>query len=286
MISSVSPSQKKRSSVGPKFAKGSTTRLGGVLSRDVADASIAAAISVDESATDETRSHEPIATFGNGLDVLALPGVISERASQICDRPRQRRIRDEPTIPDRLDELVPGDDFSLVRTEKNQEVHDLRFEVTNRSAGASLIERRLDLPSAYSQVGGGAVPAALPNGHAADSRPLHRQLAPATSEVDPKGIRRTLCRRESILCPMDRERIVERYFDAWIARDALAIVSTFTDGGTYLDPTTPVALVGDAIGEYARRLWSAFPDLTFEIRKRTGSGIGDLAAEWTMRGNQ
>ena len=160
----------------------------------------------------------------------------------------------------------------------------MRFEVTNRSAGAYLIERRLDLPSAYSQVGGGAVPAALPNGHAADSRPLHPQLAPATSEGDPKGIRRTLCRRESILCPMDRERIVERYFDAWIARDALAIVSTFTDGGTYLDPTTPVALVGDAIGEYARRLWSAFPDLTFEIRKRTGSGRGDLAAEWTMRG--
>ena len=54
--------------------------------------------------------------------------------------------------------------------------------------------------------------------------------------------------------------------------------------GTYIDPTTPTALVGDAMARYARRLWSAFPDLTFEIRRPTGNGLGVLAAEWTMRG--
>src|SRR5215204_2109694 len=78
-----------------------------------------------------------------------------------------------------------------------------------------------------------------------------RRWSPATSEADPKRIRRTRWRRETILCAMDSERLVERYFDAWIAHDAPAIVSTFADGGTYSDPTTPVALVGDAIGEYA-----------------------------------
>ena len=83
---------------------------------------------------------------------------------------------------------------------------------------------------------------------------------------------------------MDTQRIVERYFDAWIAHDAPAIVSTFAEGGTYVDPTTPAALVGHAIGEHARRLWSAFPDLAFDVRRHTGNGVDVFAAEWTMRG--
>ena len=44
------------SSLVPKLANGSTTTLGCVVSRDVADVSMAAAVAVDESAIDDTRA--------------------------------------------------------------------------------------------------------------------------------------------------------------------------------------------------------------------------------------
>ena len=83
---------------------------------------------------------------------------------------------------------------------------------------------------------------------------------------------------------MEREKIVQRYFNAWNAHDASAIVATFAAGGTYADPTTPGPLSGDAIGENARQLWSAFPDVHFEIRSHNSSVDGPVAAEWVMKG--
>jgi steroid delta-isomerase-like uncharacterized protein len=79
---------------------------------------------------------------------------------------------------------------------------------------------------------------------------------------------------------LDRAR---QYLDAWNARDADAIVRTFAAGGTYRDPTTD-ALSGDAIGENAKRLWSAFPDLAFEIVSVAEVGAGRVIAEWIMKG--
>ncbi|HEY7447315.1 MAG TPA: nuclear transport factor 2 family protein [Vicinamibacterales bacterium] len=83
---------------------------------------------------------------------------------------------------------------------------------------------------------------------------------------------------------MDRERLVQRYFDAWNAHDARAIVSTFSKNGTYADPTTPGPLSGEAIGQNAEQLWSSFPDVTFQIRSHGSMSDGRFAAEWTMKG--
>jgi steroid delta-isomerase-like uncharacterized protein len=74
-----------------------------------------------------------------------------------------------------------------------------------------------------------------------------------------------------------------QYLDAWNARDADAIVRTFAPGGTYCDPTT-AKLSGDAIGENAKRLWGAFPDLTFEVTSLAEAGAGRVVAEWIMKG--
>ncbi len=79
---------------------------------------------------------------------------------------------------------------------------------------------------------------------------------------------------------LDRAR---QYLDAWNARDAGAIVRTFAAEGTYRDPTTG-ALSGDAIGANAQRLWSAFPDLAFDIANVVEVGAGRVIAEWIMRG--
>jgi steroid delta-isomerase-like uncharacterized protein len=75
----------------------------------------------------------------------------------------------------------------------------------------------------------------------------------------------------------------KQYLDAWNAHDADAIVKTFATGGTYCDPTT-AELSGDAIGANAKRLWSAFPDLSFEIVSVAEAGAGRVVAEWIMKG--
>ena len=77
--------------------------------------------------------------------------------------------------------------------------------------------------------------------------------------------------------------IANRYFDAWNAHDADAIVKTFANGGTYCDPTTS-EISGDAIGANAKRLWDAFPELSFEIVSVAEAGAGRVVAEWMMKG--
>ncbi len=78
--------------------------------------------------------------------------------------------------------------------------------------------------------------------------------------------------------------IAQRYFDAWNRHDAAAIVATFAETGTYADPVTPGPLTGEAIGAYARGLWDAFPNLSFEIVSITENASGLVSAEWLMKG--
>lgn len=77
--------------------------------------------------------------------------------------------------------------------------------------------------------------------------------------------------------------LAERYFAAWNAHDAAAIVATFAPGGTYEDPTTGGPLSGEAIGANAARLWATFPDLRFEIASHDDTATG-AAAQWVMLG--
>ena len=79
-------------------------------------------------------------------------------------------------------------------------------------------------------------------------------------------------------------QVFQAYADAWSRHDADAIVATFADVGTYSDPTTPGPLSGAAIGEYASGLWSAFPNLSFELGRAMEGEGGTLSVEWVMRG--
>ena len=82
---------------------------------------------------------------------------------------------------------------------------------------------------------------------------------------------------------MTNRDIAKRYLDAWNAHDADAIANAFADDGTYCDPTTG-ELSGAAIGANARRLWSAFPDLSFELVSLAEAGAGRVVIEWIMSG--
>ena len=82
---------------------------------------------------------------------------------------------------------------------------------------------------------------------------------------------------------MNAIQIAERYFDAWNRREADAIVASFASGGTYSDPSSG-NLQGEAIGAYAKGLWAAFPDLSFETGSAADNGAGLVAAQWVMHG--
>jgi steroid delta-isomerase-like uncharacterized protein len=77
---------------------------------------------------------------------------------------------------------------------------------------------------------------------------------------------------------------VQPYFDAWNRHDAGAIVECFQEGGTYRDVLVPAGVAGAAIGAYAASLWSAFPDLQFEIERCQALDDTHIMAQWRMRG--
>ena len=72
------------------------------------------------------------------------------------------------------------------------------------------------------------------------------------------------------------------YFNAWNARDADSIASLFTEEGEYHDPN--IKILGRDIGAYAQSLWTAFPDLSFEIVTKAESGEGMVTSQWLMKG--
>ena len=84
---------------------------------------------------------------------------------------------------------------------------------------------------------------------------------------------------------MDPINLSQRYFDAWIRRDADAILATIAPGGTYQDPTTPGPLSGEALRGYVQGLWAAFPDLRFELGQVHLIGARRVFAEWKMVGS-
>lgn len=84
------------------------------------------------------------------------------------------------------------------------------------------------------------------------------------------------------------DRVVQqarRYFDAWAAHDADAILATMAPGGTYSDPTTPGPIGGEALRGYAMALWTAFPDLRFEISAIDRIDAHRAHVRWVMRGH-
>jgi steroid delta-isomerase-like uncharacterized protein len=77
---------------------------------------------------------------------------------------------------------------------------------------------------------------------------------------------------------------VERYFDAWNSRDGDAIAACFDSGGGYADPVSG-QLSPPGISAYASGLFSAFPDLRFELHV-TAIDEPHVVAQWTMTGTQ
>jgi Predicted ester cyclase len=83
---------------------------------------------------------------------------------------------------------------------------------------------------------------------------------------------------------MDPIAIAQRYFDGWNRRDPAAVLDTMAPDGTYSDPGTGGPINGDAFIGYMTGLFSAFPDVSFEIASVGLSAPDLVAAQWVMRG--
>jgi steroid delta-isomerase-like uncharacterized protein len=82
----------------------------------------------------------------------------------------------------------------------------------------------------------------------------------------------------------DAIAVAQRYFDGWNRRDPAAVLETMAPNGAYADPTTGGPISGQAFNAYMTGLFSAFPDVSFEIAS-IGVAAPDLvAAQWVMRG--
>ena len=86
------------------------------------------------------------------------------------------------------------------------------------------------------------------------------------------------------MSPFDPLALCQTYFDAWRRHDAQAICAALAPGGHYEDPLTGGPIRGDALCGYVQQLWSAFPDLDFELGSVHRVAEGCVHGAWTMVG--
>jgi steroid delta-isomerase-like uncharacterized protein len=82
---------------------------------------------------------------------------------------------------------------------------------------------------------------------------------------------------------MNAIEVAQRYIDAWNRHDADAIVASFAEGGTYNNPDAGQGLTRQAIADFAKGVFAAFPDVSFEIVSIGDTGGGLVAFQWLAR---
>ena len=83
---------------------------------------------------------------------------------------------------------------------------------------------------------------------------------------------------------MNALEVYQRAIDAWNRHDADALVALFAEGGTYYNPRVDHALTGQAIADFNKSVWAAYPDASLEIISNGDTGGGLVATEWMLHG--
>jgi len=83
---------------------------------------------------------------------------------------------------------------------------------------------------------------------------------------------------------MNALEVSQRSIDAWNKHDADALVAVYAEGGTYHNPRVDHPLTGQAIGDFAKSVWAAYPDMSLEIISRGDTGGGLVATQWVLHG--
>ena len=83
---------------------------------------------------------------------------------------------------------------------------------------------------------------------------------------------------------MNAVEVAQNNFNSWNRHDADAIVAAYAEGGTYRTPRMGHPLTGQAIGDFAKSVWVAFPDASLEIISIGDTGGGLVAIQWMLHG--
>ena len=67
-----------------------------------------------------------------------------------------------------------------------------------------------------------------------------------------------------------------RYQDLWNGRDADALVAAFTKDGIFCNPDTYPGISGEALAEFVKKVWRAFPDFRIELLN-----AGEIEPGWS-----
>jgi steroid delta-isomerase-like uncharacterized protein len=78
--------------------------------------------------------------------------------------------------------------------------------------------------------------------------------------------------------------VAQNNLNSWNRHDAAAIVAAFAEGGIYRTPRVNHDLTGQAIGEFAKSVWTAFPDVSLEVISIGDTGGGLVAIQWMLHG--
>jgi hypothetical protein len=83
---------------------------------------------------------------------------------------------------------------------------------------------------------------------------------------------------------MSAVEIAQSHFNSWNRHDADAIVAAYAKGGTYRKPRVDHDLTGQAIGDFAKSVWTAFPDASLEMISigYTSGGLAGLLSLMPM----
>jgi steroid delta-isomerase-like uncharacterized protein len=81
---------------------------------------------------------------------------------------------------------------------------------------------------------------------------------------------------------MNALEVSKRAIDAWNRHDADALVALYAEGGTYHTPRMGNPLTGKAIGDFLKKVWTAYPDASLEIISRGDTGGGLVATQFVL----
>jgi steroid delta-isomerase-like uncharacterized protein len=83
---------------------------------------------------------------------------------------------------------------------------------------------------------------------------------------------------------MNAIEVAQSNFNSWNRHDADAIVAAYAAGSTYRTPRIGQNLTGSAIGDFAKSVWTVFPDASLEIISIGDTGRGLVAIQWMLHG--
>ena len=81
---------------------------------------------------------------------------------------------------------------------------------------------------------------------------------------------------------MNPTEVIRSYAEAWNSHDPSTFRAAFTKDGTYCNPHTHPGVSGDALADFAKGVFTAFPDFHVELLNAGEIEPGIVATHWLL----